>query len=1186
MAVLVYLIAFSKIDVDHEVDHIENVIAEHYQKFDNAYELASDQIPFFKPILGVDFLVYNQKGKLVCWTDNLLIPPLEQFLLSPTAPLLSCEQGEYLYKTYDQISDRESFKIIAFIPIRRIFDSSLRSFPDEYNRTIIPNNMEIGYGLQSIPIQFGGKELINVQWSGQSNYAPEANYLILFTIVLLFGGLFLVIYYLTIEIQLKKGFGYGAAFMMCAFLILRGALVLAEFPSAYFKLGVFAGSTFRFEWFYSSLGDAVLNVLALNIFMVYMLSQKAGFGDWISRRWINAIAFLSMLLGYFVFYLFADTIQIVLAHSQITLDITESLRFPLDRVVAYMLVSLFATLYFLITYFGFEVFRQADGNRHHFLRIHLVCLLLSGVVLSSYDHLWLVLSGNLIYQIVVFQFRLPANLKKLRFDSLNYLILSAILLALTGSFLIYKSFEKKETNKIKKFATYLQLDRDIDGEYLLSSIMKQIKNDVVINSKMINPQSQHASIVQRIRRTYFNTYFNNYEIEIALFDDKGQAISTKHKGQNITDLKRKYQTKGYATSYRGIYYDGQMDLRKRKKFVCFVELERYQNVTGYLEIELRLKKFSGKRVLPQVLVDRTQRSTTDYDYAIFQSEALIYKSGDFDYESLVSKDVLASPVLYTEGMEVNGYFHWGAKSDVKTVLISSPVYPKSNIISNFSFLFALFLGVASLAFAVNYLLQPDRTIQLNFSTKILLYSGASFIIPLILVGLAVMTSTDASNKKEIDKSNLKKALVMTEDVNDHLSSFYSRTTNREQLENGISELANHSGMDLNVYSVEGRLLASSTPMIFESNIVSDYLVADAMDQLVRRRKESLILDESIGNFRYKTSYVSILSPESGELLGVLAAPYFASKDHLTRQQLQVFGNIINIFTFVFILSILIAYFIISKLTKPIVAIADRLHQTGFVQVNEPIEWETDDEIGTLVNEYNNMLSKLESTKVELARNEKEAAWREMAQQVAHEIKNPLTPMKLTIQHLQRIMEEKKGNKKSLDILLSQIDTLDEIVTSFSHFAKMPTPESEPFDIRQVLEKSIDLHVDKMIKKELEKGAFDVMGDKKLFGRIFNNLILNAFQAMKAHKDPVLKVSLRKTDDHQVKIQFQDHGEGIPLNIQDKVFMPNFSTKETGSGIGLAVAKRGIEHAGGDIWFETKEGLGTTFLIKMPLYPPA
>lgn len=1147
-----------------------------------AYELIEDQIPFFQPILGVEFLVYNQKGKLISWTNNQFIPPIESFLLAPSEPLLSNQQGEYLFKTYDRITERGSYKIIAFVPIRRAFDSVLRSFPDEYNRDIIPNNIEIGYGSNAIPITLEGRHLFSVQWTGKSNYAPEANQLILLTIILFFAGLFLAIFYTALWFKHNNGFGYGAIFLIATIIMMRGGMILAEFPSAYFRLGVFAGSTFSFEWFYSSLGDALLNVLALNLFMVYVLTQKANFSHWTNQRWAKVISYFSILLGYFAFYLFADTVQIVLAHSQLSLDIAESLQFDVERVFAYLLISLLGILYFLITYFGFESFRHVQGNRNQFFGLHLACVLVCSIALFRYDNIWLVLVGNLIYQMVVFQFKLPENLKKLRFDSLNYLMLSAILLALSGSILIYKSFEKKETDKIRKFATYLQLDRDIDGEYLLSNLMTQIKNDVVINSKMINPQIQRTSIIQRIKRTYFNTYFNNYEIDISLFDDKGRAISSKHQGKTIGELKAMYQTPEFSTSYQGIYYDGQMDLQKRKKFVCFVELERYRNVTGYLEIELRLKKFSGKRVLPQLLVDRTQRSNSDYDYAIYQKGELIYKSGEYDYESMVTPELLNDVELFSTGIEEDQHFHLGSKSGEKSIIISSELYPITSIISNFSFLFALFLGVASFIFFLNYLLLPSEAMQLNFSTKILLYSGASFIIPLILVGVAVMTSTDVSNRKEIDKSNLKKALVMTEDVNDHLSSFYDRKINKEQLENDVSDLAHHSGTDINVYNREGRLLASSTPMIFESNIVSEYLVADAMDQLVRRRQESLILEESIGNFYYKTSYVSILSPESGQLLGVLAAPYFASKNHFTRQQLQVFGSIINIFTFVFILSILIAYFIISKLTKPIVAIADRLHQTGFVQANEPIEWSTDDEIGTLVNEYNNMLSKLESTKVELARNEKEAAWREMAKQVAHEIKNPLTPMKLTIQHLHRIIGDKEGDKKSLEILLSQIDTLDEIVTSFSHFAKMPTPEREPFDLRVTLEKSIDLHVDKKIHKQLESGVFTVMGDKKLFGRIFNNLILNAFQAMKSKKDASLSVSLSRKID-KLLISFQDHGEGISQDIQDKVFIPNFSTKETGSGIGLAVAKRGIEHAGGDIWFETEEGKGTSFFIELPLY---
>jgi signal transduction histidine kinase len=192
-------------------------------------------------------------------------------------------------------------------------------------------------------------------------------------------------------------------------------------------------------------------------------------------------------------------------------------------------------------------------------------------------------------------------------------------------------------------------------------------------------------------------------------------------------------------------------------------------------------------------------------------------------------------------------------------------------------------------------------------------------------------------------------------------------------------------------------------------------------------------------------------------------------------------------------------------------------------------------------------------------------------------------MKLTIQHLQRILSSKQENNKSLDLLLNQIDVLDEIVTSFSHFAQMPTPLAEPFDVIYVLEKSIDLHVDKSIEKVILSDKAVILGDEKLFGRVFNNLILNAFESMKKIKHPNVQVKLEIEGGNRVKISIQDFGEGIPDDVQGKVFIPNFTTKETGSGIGLAVAKRGIEHAGGEIWFETTLNKGTVFYIAMPLY---
>ncbi len=254
--------------------------------------------------------------------------------------------------------------------------------------------------------------------------------------------------------------------------------------------------------------------------------------------------------------------------------------------------------------------------------------------------------------------------------------------------------------------------------------------------------------------------------------------------------------------------------------------------------------------------------------------------------------------------------------------------------------------------------------------------------------------------------------------------------------------------------------------------------------------------------------------------------------------------------------------------------------------NEKLEWNTHDEIGVLVQEYNLMIEKLEDSKKALAQNEKESAWKEMAQQVAHEIKNPLTPMKLKIQHLQRILSTTDPSQEALASLLQQVDTLSDIATSFSTFAKMPLPIIEKFNLTQLVYDIGELYKnrnDVEVKLKIPVSPVEAYADQKMMGRVFTNLILNGIQAVPDDRKPIINIEMYVNEIQEAVLIFKDNGIGIPKEIQDKVFMPNFSTKFTGSGIGLALAKRGVEQAGGRIWFETTEGQGTTFYITLPMY---
>jgi nitrogen fixation/metabolism regulation signal transduction histidine kinase len=257
--------------------------------------------------------------------------------------------------------------------------------------------------------------------------------------------------------------------------------------------------------------------------------------------------------------------------------------------------------------------------------------------------------------------------------------------------------------------------------------------------------------------------------------------------------------------------------------------------------------------------------------------------------------------------------------------------------------------------------------------------------------------------------------------------------------------------------------------------------------------------------------------------------------------------------------------------------------------NSPIEWQHNDEIGLLISQYNKMILELEESSARLAEGERQGAWKEMAKQVAHEIKNPLTPMKLSLQHLQYAIQRKDEQleekiKKTTELLITQIDSLSAMAEEFSSFAKMPEPRMEKTDLSVVLDSVIHL-----FEKE-ENVVFDVvslpqetyvMADQHQLGRVFTNILKNAVQAIPEDCKGLIRIRANTTDS-RVVISIEDNGSGIPETLRKQIFSPNFSTKNSGMGLGLAISKRIVELFGGNIDFQSVEGKGTTFFVQLPL----
>jgi nitrogen fixation/metabolism regulation signal transduction histidine kinase len=259
-------------------------------------------------------------------------------------------------------------------------------------------------------------------------------------------------------------------------------------------------------------------------------------------------------------------------------------------------------------------------------------------------------------------------------------------------------------------------------------------------------------------------------------------------------------------------------------------------------------------------------------------------------------------------------------------------------------------------------------------------------------------------------------------------------------------------------------------------------------------------------------------------------------------------------------------------------------------MNEEIHWPRDDEIGELVKEYNKMVAKLGESATALAKSEREGAWREMARQVAHEIKNPLTPMKLSLQYLQKaINNNNHKNIKELttnvaNTLVEQIDHLSKIAADFSQFANIGNTKIEIFDLHEVLGSLIELfqpnnQVDFTWTPVDRKTP--ILADKTQMNRLFTNLFANAVEACHGRSDCRIIVT-EEVIENNIKISISDNGEGISPEMQEHIFVPNFTTKSSGTGLGLAMVKGIIEQAKGRIWFETSKGKGTTFFVELPL----
>lgn len=916
---------------------------------------------------------------------------------------------------------------------------------------------------------------------------------------------------------------------------------------------------FRYELFdpirYTSsvvnptLGDLLVNCLLLNFLILagapYLPSLRR------SRGGVGLISAVNTILSGVVLHIAWS----IISNSQLSLDVGQSIQFDILRLVAYVCILLASIGYFYFTYLSLKLIRSS-----HFVAQAIIGALVAGVVMGILDVLSITFSVvHVSVLLISLRYQWGKSFKEFTYSNLLFILIISVGTSAVLAFCIYKYEEGAVLDAKKKFANYLLLKRDVLGEYYLDQTIKKLSSNEEL--ALIASERSRRILEERIRSQFLTPYFNKYDLEIVFQDYQQLQLNTR--------FTREYSllTPENQSDYENIFF---VDEGTNFKYICKINVG---DLVGL--IILQIKKRVPSSVYPALLTDNKYFSVTnDFDYAVFAGDDILFHRSKFGQGEWPQHEDFERDQLYQGGIEKNGRHYFGVKTnDGRIILIISKKYEARDRLTNFSFFFLLLL-FSFAAFSVTSS-AIEYGFKLNFTSKIQLYLGLAFMIPLLIAGFALLNTLNTSYREEINRSYIKQALYISEILSNDIEE-----VNNEMGAYRLAEISSYIQSDLSFYNESGYLVATSQPEIFNLNLQGNLINPVVFDELVAKENQSMIAEESVGSLDYKVCY-AVVNTINNQVAGFIAMPFFDSKNHLRRQQIEVFGNLITIFGFIFIMAIVFGNAILNNLLYPLRMVADKIRKVTLQEVNKPIQYESSDEIGSLVKDYNQMLIKLEDSKLALAKSQKETAWKEIAKQVAHEIKNPLTPMQLKIQQMLRKHESGSKEHETLMSLLTQVDTLSQIAESFSAFAEMPAPDNQIFNWGNLTKEVVELYSaeDVEILMDIDPDI-NIEADKDIFRRILNNVVLNALQSV---VDKQARVSI-KLEERSGKglLSVTDNGKGVPDELKDKIFLNYFSTKSTGSGIGLALAKKGIENAGGNIWFESKQDEGTTFFISMPV----
>jgi two-component system, NtrC family, nitrogen regulation sensor histidine kinase NtrY len=1147
---------------------------------------------------GFSFFIYRNDS-LIFWTDNRIAVP-QQFTKSILEQkVVKLNNGWYVshQKKYDAA---DKYLVVGLILVKNSYtieNEFLKEMfhPDFKTSEFVKVNL-ISLSYSSDIFDVDDNFLFSLE---PTNRLFTSNpHSILTEVLIILSIIFLLLFIHTISKNSKR-------LILLFFILLGTARALMLFfkkPVIIYSLSLFGREYFAQNQLLPSLGDLFLNTLVVfylinNLHRLIRRKTTKEIAVSLKVGWQYVTFFISIIIFTVLFAGVEELIKSLVFNSSISFEVYKVQSLEFHSFIGFTIIAfLFASLV-ILSNLVISVFKNQIPGIIIIISLTFICA--AYIAINQYFkfevNIYSILSLYFLFM-SLFLLRGPDKVLSLY----GYLIINLIL-SIYLVILIIDYNEKKEKEKSKVLITRLITERDPIAEHLLADIREEILQDIELKQLIIseyydlNVQTNYVS--NYLQNKYFQGYWGKYDLEITIcgsskrFNPFPRNFLGNCKGF-FSDLIRSYGTDLPFNYYFLDWQNGSISYLGAHDYVTTPDSSI---VTLYIKLDSQAA--IEKIGYPELLLDNKLKRaslSSEYSYAKYKNRQLISKTGIYPYKLVIDKPKSINDYIYYSEKDFDHLVYFFDQNNV--FILSKPSLKIIDALVFLAYALVFFNIILFSIFIKSHLDQIIAGEYFNFKNKLQFAMLGVLLLSFLLVGGGTIYYYLDQFKQKHEKNISEKShsiLAQLEQIfeeNTEIKDNWSRVDYRN-IEEMLINFSNVFFIDINLYNPKGELIATSRPEIFGRELTGRKISSVAYREIVHNHASQYIHDETIGKLNYSSAYVPLRNSEK-QLIGIVNLPYFAKPGLLKKEITTVVIAIVNLYVILFLITTIIAVFIANKITQPLRLIESRFR--GGIELgkqNEPIDYKGHDEVASLVREYNRMLIELSKSAELLAKSERESAWREMAKQIAHEIKNPLTPMRLSVQFLKRSWDNKDHNFESrfenvTQTLVEQIDNLSRIATEFSSFAKMPHANNEVVNLVSTLKNILTLyeHSDEaeVFLQLFDKQTVEVFADKEQLSRVFINLVKNGIQAIPKDRKGRIDIIL-KTDNEHTTVLIKDNGTGIADDKKEAIFIPNFTTKTSGMGLGLAIVKNIIQNARGKIWFETEVGIGSVFFVQLPVY---